>query len=268
MIAEIRLTLGADFKREHTVIIVEGEDDISFFNGKLSSNVDIRESFSGKHGVLEIVSLFSDSRVIGVCDIDYDTGTPSPQILYYDYSCLEMMLISSDSAFTPFFHTYYRGKAGFVEIRLKLLQELKWLSCYRKLNSIFGWGICFNGLSMKKAFETETQNINTAKIISQIRELNPSLTEHIRRQVDQVHIEYDKNHDLPELLSITQGHDFLDYFRELCSTTWPKCGKFPSSRELSRALVTSFRQDDFKRTVLYQQLDSYQNAYHLKILPA
>ena len=31
LIAEIRLTLGADFKREHTVIIVEGEDDISFF---------------------------------------------------------------------------------------------------------------------------------------------------------------------------------------------------------------------------------------------
>lgn len=30
LIAEIRLTLGADFKREHTVIIVEGEDDISF----------------------------------------------------------------------------------------------------------------------------------------------------------------------------------------------------------------------------------------------
>lgn len=94
-----------------TVIIVEGEDDISFFNGKLSSNVDIRESFSGKRGVLEIVSLFSDSRVIGVCDVDYDTGTPSPQILYYDYSCLEMMLISSDSAFTPFFHTYYRGQS-------------------------------------------------------------------------------------------------------------------------------------------------------------
>lgn len=37
LIAEIRLTLGADFKREHTVIIVEGEDDISFFNGKTGS---------------------------------------------------------------------------------------------------------------------------------------------------------------------------------------------------------------------------------------
>lgn len=178
-----------------------------------------------------------------------------------------MMLISSDSAFTPFFHAYYRGKAGFAEIRLKLLQELKWLSCYRKLNSIRGWGICFNGLSMKKAFEAETQNINTAKIISQIRELNPSFTEHIRRQVDQVHKECVEKDDLPELLSITQGHDFLDYFREICSTTWPKCGKFPSSRELFRALVASFRQDDFKRTVLYQQLDSYQNTYNLIILP-
>jgi len=150
----------------------------------------------------------------------------------------------------------------------QFLGDLLEVSKLIALHAIFGWAICFNGLSMKKAFETETQNINTAKIISQIRELNPSLTEHIRRQVDQVHIEYDKKHDLPELLSITQGHDFLDYFRELCSTTWPKCGKFPSSRELSRALVTSFRQDDFKRTVLYQQLDSYQNAYHLKILPA
>lgn len=120
---------------------------------------------------------------------------------------------------------------------------------------------------MKKAFEAETQNINTAKIISQIRELNPSFTEHIRRQVDQVHKECVEKDDLPELLSITQGHDFLDYFREICSTTWPKCGKFPSSRELFRALVASFRQDDFKRTVLYQQLDSYQNTYNLIILP-
>lgn len=107
LIAEIRLTLGADFKREHTVIIVEGEDDISFFNGKLSSNVDIRESFSGKRGVLEIVSLFSDSRVIGVCDVDYDTGTPSPQILYYDYSCLEMIDSHTTKAGLPVYLTRY-----------------------------------------------------------------------------------------------------------------------------------------------------------------
>lgn len=268
IIAEIRLTLSTDFEHKHTVIIVEGEDDISFFNGKFSSNVDIRESFSGKRGVLEIVSFFSDNRVIGICDADYNTDTFSPHMLYYDYSCLEMMLISSNSAFTPFFHTYYRDKANPTEMRFKSLYELKWLSCYRKLNSTCDWGICFTGLSMAKAFEAETQNINISNIISQIRTLNPRLTGYIRYQVDQVHIEYIKKHSLPELLSITQGHDFLDYFRELCLTTWSPSSKFPSSRELFRALVASFRQDDFEQTILYQQLNDYQDKYHFSIFPA
>ena len=58
IIADIRLTLSADFEHEKIVIVVEGEDDIVFFNGKLHPDVDIHESFSGKQGVKEIVTFF------------------------------------------------------------------------------------------------------------------------------------------------------------------------------------------------------------------
>lgn len=268
IIAEIRLTLSADFDRNHAIVVVEGEDDISFFNGKLSSNVDIHESFSGKQGVLDIVSFFQDSRVVGICDADYTLDVPSQQILYYDYSCLEMMLISSNSAFIPFLHVYYRDNADFAKIRFKSLQELKWISCYRRLNSIFSWGISFNGLSMAKAFDPKTHGINIPEIVSQINALNPRLSAHIPCQVEKVYIEYSKESNLSELLSITQGHDFLNYFHELCLTTWPSNRKFPSNRELSRSLLASFRQDDFKETILYQQLSDYQDKYHFTILSA
>lgn len=184
------------------------------------------------------------------------------------YSCLEMMLISSNSAFIPFLHVYYRDNADFAKIRFKSLQELKWISCYRRLNSIFSWGISFNGLSMAKAFDPKTHGINIPEIVSQINALNPRLSAHIPCQVEKVYIEYSKESNLSELLSITQGHDFLNYFHELCLTTWPSNRKFPSNRELSRSLLASFRQDDFKETILYQQLSDYQDKYHFTILSA
>lgn len=58
IIADIRLTLSADFEHAKTVVVVEGEDDVVFLNGKLRSDVDIHESFSGKHGVKEIIDYF------------------------------------------------------------------------------------------------------------------------------------------------------------------------------------------------------------------
>ena len=41
IIAEIRLTLATDFEHKKAVVIVEGEDDIQFFNGKLHEDVDL-----------------------------------------------------------------------------------------------------------------------------------------------------------------------------------------------------------------------------------
>lgn len=268
IIAEIRLTLSADFEHKKGIVVVEGEDDILFFNGKLHPDIDLRESFSGKCGVEEIVCYFLDDRVIGICDIDYDSRSTCPQMLYYDYSCLEMMLISNDSVFSSFFYAYYQGSKSPQEIRLQILSNLKWLSLYRKLSSNNSWGVRFNGLSVAKAFNQENQTIDITNLLGQIHTINPGLISHNRGQLELLSEACRGEYALEQYLLITQGHDFLYCFQALCKSSKRLKGKSPSVEELFRALLCSCHHENFSEFKLYQSLISYQATYGILFLPS
>lgn len=268
IIAEIRLTLSADFEHKKGIVVVEGEDDILFFNGKLHPDVDLRESFSGKCGVEEIVCYFSDDRVIGICDIDYDSRSTCPQILYYDYSCLEMMLISNNSVFSSFFYAYYQGSKSPQEIRQQILSNLKWLSLYRKLSSNNSWGVRFCGLSIAKAFNQNDQTIDITNLLGQIHTINPGLISHNREQLGLLSEACRGEYALEQYLLITQGHDFLYCFQALCEASKRSKGKSPSVEELFRALLCSCHRENFFEFELYQSLISYQATYGVLFLPS
>ena len=265
IIADIRLTLSADFKHEKTVIVVEGEDDIVFFNGKLHPDVDIHESFSGKQGVKEIVTFFSDDRVIGICDTDYDQPSQCPQLLYYDFSCLEMMLISKDSVFRPFFYTYYHGKFSPDEVRLQLLFDLRWLSYCRKLSAERDWYIKFNGISITAAFKQETKMLDIPILISQLSRINPGFIEN-RERLQAISVECRKDCPIEQCFLITQGHDFLHYFQAFCEAVHHTKRKLPGVSELFRSLVCAYRKEDFMDSTLYRSLCEYETTYGLTIL--
>lgn len=266
IIAEIRLTLATDFEHKKAVVIVEGEDDIQFFNGKLHEDVDLRESFSGKLGVVEIVNHFSDDRVIGICDKDYDLQSTCRQLFYYDFSCLEMMLIANDSAFFPVVYTYYRGSKMPYEIRLQLLANLKWLSLYRKLSVDNNWAVRFNGLSISKAYDSTMQTIDIGNLLQQINTNNPGLISRNREQLELLSTTCREEYDLGGYLLITQGHDFMYCFQAFCKSERKLKGKSPGAEELFHALLCSYRKEDFTETALYQSLVSHQATYGVRIL--
>ena len=267
IIAEIRLALSSDYSHSLSIVIVEGADDVVFFNGKLHHDVEIIESFSGKIGVNEIVSFFDDDRVIGICDRDYNYDEKDEKILYYDYSCLEMMMVSVDSAFNNFVYTYYQGKTPPQQVRLMVLKDLQLLSVYRQLNAIEGWSVRFTGLSINKAFDKSKARLNYASIIRQLYNSNPELSDIKHTHLCSIRKKcLELSSDKQSLLSITNGHDFMNYFHALCCCHNPK---FKTSvADISRGLESSFRADDFKQTFLYKSIIDYQNQSGMIIVDA
>ena len=142
-ISEIKLQLDADIEKKNVFIVVEGQNDITCLCKFFSDNVVLSESFSGKQGVEEIVSFFNNSRVIGIRDRDYKLEQESNKIFYYDFCCLEMMLINCDEVFKNLCIEYYDVKHSYLNFRLFLLSKLKKISLTRKFNEILFWGINF-----------------------------------------------------------------------------------------------------------------------------
>lgn len=262
IISEIKLTLNADFKKEKTFIIVEGQDDTKFFRNKISANTEIKESFSGKVGVDEIVDFLNDDRVIGIKDRDFDKLSDSERIFYYDFSCMEIMLVLNDDTFKSLTGEFYTGTERFDLLRDYIARELLLLTCIRKVCAEEGSSINFKGLSLDNCDKTERlykplifvelkkiNNIN--KFWQSLLIINKAIGLYRQMAIGNVFIEF------------TQGHDFLRYFCLVCNRTLEKhC----SVENVSSALRCAFQYKDFIRTQLYCDVKTYENNNNLKFL--
>jgi hypothetical protein len=95
-----------------------------------------------------------------VRDRDYEQITHL-HIFCYDFSCLEMMLISNDNTFKQVYSEYYNDSYTFYELRGLILVHLKFLSLIRKHNEIRSLGIKIRGLSIHNTCTTSRLNGDT-----------------------------------------------------------------------------------------------------------
>lgn len=267
IISDIRMSLSADLKSEKSVIVVEGQDDIQFWKNKLSDDTYLYESFSGRVGVHEIVKYFKKPKVIGICDRDYGDNLSQEYIFYYDYSCLEMMLIHNDNAFQSFFSEYYHGTHP-DDFRLSILMNLKWISCFRQLNHIHSWGINFNGFSIANAFDGNTTCFDNDKALTELASINKNFYVNHRDKLATITYSSEREFSLCDLLDLTNGHDFLCFMHcSYESKKGPK-GKTLGIDALSASLRCSFRMADFIHTVLYSKLREFEQSNQIVFLAA
>ncbi len=256
IISDIKLTKSADPNKEQVYIVVEGPDDIKFMAKFLSDNVFLYESYSGKDGVEEIVTYFNTNEVIGIRDKDYQLLKRSSFIFYYDYCCLEMMIILSDNVFQNLCTEYYQGKLVFSDLRLKILQALKEVCIIRKYNEQKLWGINFHAIKPSKYWNSSTMSIDYVNLYNDISDIRKNGFDKSLIDSDMmISWKYD------DYLSNTQGHDFFSIFAAVCSTK-----KGISQENISAAARVGYNITDFQKTRLYKDLSSYSNKIKRKII--
>lgn len=257
IISDIKLCIGADIKKEKIYLLVEGEDDIKFLKTFLSDNVYISESYSGKSGVECIVDeVFpDDNRIIGICDRDYSIENHSYKIFYYDYNCMEMMILSNDHVFQKLCAEYYKGKTPVKQLRINLLKKLKYLSIIRMCNERNGWRKNFKAVNLNTVWDKIEKELNNNEIINKIN--NSSTIGFNNTELQQIEQEYEKEWNEEEYFFYTQGHDFTTLYALICSQH--NKNKGPRYDEIESSLRVGFSENDFMRTKLYDELIKYEH---------
>lgn len=263
IISDIILEMGADIKKENVYILLEGKDDIRFLRSYVSENVCLYESYDGKNGVEYIVNekFIDKKRVIGIRDKDYQENLALEKIFYYDYSCMELMLISNDDVFNKLCCEYYEGSIKSEELRMLILEQLKYLSILRMYNETEGWGVRFNGVSLNKAWDSKKHEIKNDVLIKKINLMN---SDYIKGDVlYKTKAEYSKIWDEKAFYYNTQGHDFFTLFTTICNQYKKRGINYEDVQSCARC---TFRNADFMNTKLYNELKEYSDIHSLKIL--
>lgn len=264
IISEIILLLGEDYEKVKTFVIVEGDDDLKFIKNKFNDNTYGFESFSGCDGVEEIVNFFqSNKRVIGIRDKDYSSLTSGDnKIFLYDYHSLEIMLAMNDESFESICSEFYCGDEKVFDLRKKVFQKLKYISCFREKNSSEGWEFITENISIDELYRKTKLECNEEIIKEIIKEINrPSKNNYDSEKQSIVEEHY---HCVTDLKLITRGHDFSELFKVICNTSGIE--KNIKSKDVELVLRTSFTIESFKNTSLFQSLEEYENDNHLNFL--
>ena len=127
----------------------------------------------GKSGVEFIVGerFATNLRVIGIRDRDYQIAPISDKIFYYDYGCMEMMIIRNDDVFKNLCAEYYRGEDSIQQLRIDILKELKYLSVIRMYNERETWGKKLKGVSISSAWNG-IEKMDKEIILNKINQIN------------------------------------------------------------------------------------------------
>ena len=264
-ISEIILEKSADIKKEKAFIVLEGYDDIRCLKKIVTQNVVMILSFSGKDGVKEIVQHFGSDRVIGICDRDYEAVANTQEIFYYDFCCLEMMLISADAAFEAICSEYYNNEEDVLSMREAILRKLFILSNIRKANAEQKLGINFKGVSVSDVANMDDTTAYS-ELIRRIKRVNPQKACEIEictnsmQETDSTLASYN------DLLKITQGHDFINAFQSYCSKAMFEGVRIASAHEIAGSLRCAYTIDMFRNTDLYKDLCNHATKAHVRLV--
>ena len=293
IISEIQLLLNADIAHKKVVILVEGLDDIKFIRGMCFNidNILVIQSYSGKLGVIDIMQNYtSEKRVISILDKDYCNKQGGEKIFYYDYCCLEMMLISSEDSFENIFKEYiYLESLSSIEFKEYLLNQLKCFSLLRKINEEENLGIEFYRISINDLYknpilriefpeDVEVVNINKLALLydselqgetssledfkDQVNKRNKEILINNKDIETRLDNEYQKKMDMVQLLEITNGHDFCEMFASV-SRLHKRRGV--SKNIIESTLRCSYRDSDFYKTKLFKELRDYENRNKIEM---
>ena len=259
-ISEINLTLNHN--PNNVCVVVEGEDDQKLFRPLLTENVEIFQSYASNTGVDNIVQnyFYGNRRVVGIRDRDYLISPVNDQCFFCDYSCAEMMIVSVDSCFDRLYCNFYKtGRMNSEEVRLHCLERLEKLSKLRKLNYICGWSIKFDGIKPSKHYKIDIDAMNS-EIVCDLNTINSN------NQIDATRETacnaLPKCTSLQDYLLITNGHDFVNLFCKVATNAHGQA----ALKSIETTLRGAFGVNDFKCTVLYNNLYAYQTSNNIHIV--
>lgn len=259
-ISEIKLFLGHN--KDVVCVIVEGEDDQKLFWPLLSNNVELFQSYASKIGVDNVVKDYfpNEKRVIGIRDKDYLTKPVHKRSFFCDYCCAEMMIVSLDSCFERLYCNFCKNSIfDSNSLRLYCLEHLEKLSKYRKLNEQYRWNVVFDGIKPGKHYKVDIPSMDEA-ILSEINSQNPlNPIDDIRENMCK---SLPKCNTVDEYLDITNGHDFINIFCNVCTNKYNKI----SIDTIRATLRGTFGKEDFKSTTLYFNLLTYQRTANVCIV--
>lgn len=259
VINSIRLQLRHPSGEGKVWIVVEGETDIQLFSKLINGNcVKLEIAHGGVNSLLDIVSaLLKETKfILGIRDADFlhleSKKVTSRNIFLTDFHDMEMMIISCDKAYYQVSAEYLSSKKDHLLLRENILKSIAFIGGFRWINDSDSLEFNFKGLSFENFYNKKNLTLNKEKCLNEVTNRSPN-----KKKVVTVAEIDAKVQNVLDFLNLCNGHDFLKA-SALHISCYSKKGV--GEETLGKGFRIAYRFEDFQKTDLYQQLESWAKA--------
>jgi hypothetical protein len=266
-LTELRLDMSHPKNKGIVFILLEGDSDVRFYRKCFRQNTCKIEEVPG--GKVQLEAILTElntifTLIMGIRDADFlhleAKSSPLSNLFLTDYHDLETLLFNSDTAFSAVVHEFVpmKNQEKHVDLRVKFLNALKFLSYLRWYNEINKSELNFKGLNLGDIFDVKHFTINTTFLLEKVQHLSPKIVMDNAAISAEIEAIKSNNHDV---LQLTNGHDLMKIMAIYLSS-FNKKGI--SDKDAETHLRIAFPTEDFKNTQLYK--DTYEWATRNKCL--
>ncbi|SJM90877.1 conserved hypothetical protein [Crenothrix polyspora] len=259
-IGEIRQARKHPVGKSYLWILVEGLSDQKLYSKLIDGHNTKVEMVNGGgknelRDALEIL-IQETNKVIGIRDADFmrfDQQKETINVLFLtDAHDAEMMLLANDVVFQQVVAEYLPAqRTVFNTLRDCLLVSLLFFSGIRWINNTEDLGLNFDGIGLAKFYDANNLFIDKDRCLHEVVTRSPK-----KKRVPDIAEIDSKLSGVNDYYNLSNGHDFLKAFALHVTANG---SRGISHDEIGNALRIAYRKDEFKLTVLFNNLKLWES---------
>jgi len=266
---EIRLSKNHPSVKDKVFVLLEGKTDIKLFRNIFNPDKTYITQINGKEKLkqaLEILQNEGYSKIFGIKDSDFDNlehiTYENINLFITDYADMEIHMIES-SAFESIINEF--ASENCYEIFLNNLKENLYnetisIGYIRWFNEKLSKSINFKRLNYENFINKSECNISIDlnKLINEVVNISSLNKQEIENEIKNLKLISD------DYLQICNGHDITKILAYLLNHQGNSDKTNIKQERIEEALRLSYSFNDFQKTILYNNLDNWQQQHNIQ----
>ena len=266
---EIRLSKNHPSVKDKVFVLLEGKTDIKLFRNIFNPDKTYITQINGKEKLkqaLEILQNEGYSKIFGIKDSDFDNlehiTYENINLFITDYADMEIHMIES-SAFESIINEF--ASENCYEIFLDNLKENLYnetisIGYIRWFNEKLSKSINFKRLNYENFINKSECNISIDlnKLINEVVNISSLNKQEIENEIKNLKLISD------DYLQICNGHDITKILAYLLNHQGNSDKTNIKQERIEEALRLSYSFNDFQKTILYNNLDNWQQQHNIQ----
>jgi len=267
---EIRLSKNHPSVKDKVFVLLEGKTDIKLFRNIFNPDKTYITQINGKEKLkqaLEILQNEEYSKIFGIKDADFDNlehiTYENINLFITDYADMEIHMIES-SAFESIINEFASEncyKIFLDNLKDNLYNETISIGYIRWFNEKLSKSINFKRLNYENFINKSKCNISIDlnKLINEVVNISNLKKQEIENEIKNLKLISD------DYLQICNGHDITKLLSYLFNHQDNSDKTNIKQERIEEALRLSYNFNDFQKTILYNNLDNWQQQYNIQV---